>query len=526
MEDDEYFEDDLITLFENFQIRESCDELKSFLHLLSNIFENHQQKSNYMQIFEKSLLYFKADIQKYYLNSEIFTIFKHNKRLLLFLLQSKILSIDNFVLSQLKTDEYSTFFFPEIKYFLTKKELKKIIQKIPTEYEYKRQQGQNDSYLSYLIRNDLIDDFIVYVNQVNISLSKKIPESIFETNSLLSKNKHISLIEYATYFGSINIFKYLRINNVQLESGLWIYAIHSNNAEIIHLLEESLGKQNDEFYKKILEESIKCHHNEIADYLIANYFDDIENQSFQKEATLKSLKYYNFSFINKDFVNKSTFIDLCRFDYASIVEKLLKYDEIDINEKKLISVKKLQYDKVNGYYDNGESYDKIHDETTALNAATENNNIEIVKYLLAKKNLNLNEPCKTHNRKIFYLSGCETYTDVFRNKAPLFATIAFLILEIFVLQKMINLFFTVIPYVVLILQYCMKISNILKYFIIVIAVVFTSYHLFLVSFIFFGSKNKTALSIAKENNNEDLIKIFLKESTNRFIKFFIINKHL
>ena len=42
------------------------------------------------------------------------------------------------------------------------------------DYDEKRQKGENDSYICTLIRNDLIDEFIVHVNKTNISLSSTI----------------------------------------------------------------------------------------------------------------------------------------------------------------------------------------------------------------------------------------------------------------------------------------------------------------------------------------------------------------
>ena len=67
---------------------------------------------------------------------------------------------------------------------------------------------------------------------MNISLLSTIKPSIFEINKYL--------IEYAAFFGSIRIFQYLRFNNIELQPSLWFYAIHSNNTEMIHLLERDL----------------------------------------------------------------------------------------------------------------------------------------------------------------------------------------------------------------------------------------------------------------------------------------------
>lgn len=55
----------------------------------------------------------------------------------------------------------------------------------------------------------------------------------------MNEKKSISIIEYASFFGSIQIFQYLIMNKVELKPSLWLYAIHSQNAELISLLEEN-----------------------------------------------------------------------------------------------------------------------------------------------------------------------------------------------------------------------------------------------------------------------------------------------
>lgn len=52
-------------------------------------------------------------------------------------------------------------------------------------FDKKRQEGENDSYICSLIRGDSFIEFISYVNFQKISLSGKIERSIFETNSFL-----------------------------------------------------------------------------------------------------------------------------------------------------------------------------------------------------------------------------------------------------------------------------------------------------------------------------------------------------
>ena len=65
-----------------------------------------------------------------------------------------------------------------------------------------------------------------------------IKPSTYETNSFLY-DKDVSMIQYAAFFGSIQIFKYLFVNYAQYDSSLWLFAIYGNNSEIIHHLEEN-----------------------------------------------------------------------------------------------------------------------------------------------------------------------------------------------------------------------------------------------------------------------------------------------
>ena len=73
-------------------------------------------------------------------------------------------------------------------------------------FERMCQQGENHSYICSLIREDLIVEFITYVNKVNYPLDSIIDKSFFETNDFLI-GKQPTLIEYAALaqFKSYNI---------------------------------------------------------------------------------------------------------------------------------------------------------------------------------------------------------------------------------------------------------------------------------------------------------------------------------
>ena len=64
--------------------------------------------------------------------------------------------------------------------------------------------------------------------------------------------KKVTLIEYAAFF-----------------------AVHGQNAEIIHIIEnkviEPQLEKKESIYKSCFNESIKCNHNDIANYFFNNY---------------------------------------------------------------------------------------------------------------------------------------------------------------------------------------------------------------------------------------------------------------
>ena len=380
----------LTSKFQDLKFYESHYELESLLHLLVRIANNHHCSSNFYGKIEAILTFYKDDIQKFFSNSQIFNIFVSNKRILLYLIEEKIITIDEYIVKKLTSDKYvkmkyPQYFSPEIRPFMNEKWFPKIEVKkennsrnnwnnlnnqdqnnlsnkwieelkneLPEKFYEKRKNGQNDSYICELIEKDLVEEFIAYVNKINLSPRSTIDFSNYETNSFLikkftqfknqesnkrfnpffnnnqnNKKERISLIEYAAFFGSIQIFNYLRMNNVDLLPSLWMFAIHGNNAELIHLLEELNVKfGNNECYMYIIE-SIKCHHNDLANYFINNYMQNAEDK--EQSIFIQALKYYNFNFIQNKFIKKS-FYHLCEYDYCPLVEILLKDENTNINE--------------------------------------------------------------------------------------------------------------------------------------------------------------------------------------------------
>mgnify|MGYP001150762002 CR=1 FL=1 len=355
----------LYRLFEELKIHTDQHKLMSLLHLIVKIGNNHHRNPNFFEKIFKVLKIFQDDIKKYYSNTEIFNTFKSNKRILLFLLEEKLMIIDEYITKKIITGKYVTanypqFFLPEIQPFKnekwfpkndnnnTNKWIDEVIKgELPEHFYENRKTGENESFICQLIRNDSVEEFIAYINKNIISPNSKLKPSIYETNKFLIKKQsesnnssfsfgpkknndyQLSLIEYATFFGSIQIIRYLEMNGVDLTPSLWQFAIHGKNADIIHRLEEiQKDVSPDDPYAECLKESIKCHHNDIANYIQNNLI----NKDNSQENFTQSLKNYNFSFIQIDLINDASYFDICKYGYYLIASYIVKTYDIDINK--------------------------------------------------------------------------------------------------------------------------------------------------------------------------------------------------
>ena len=89
-----------------------------------------------------------------------------------------------------------------------------------------------------------------------------------------------------------------------------------------------------------MEESIKCHHNDFANYFQINFINEESqilktknDQFFHENILYYCFKYHNYSFFPIDFSNKFIVFYLIEFDYFATCEVFFKTGNFDKNIK-------------------------------------------------------------------------------------------------------------------------------------------------------------------------------------------------
>lgn len=331
--DSEYNFDDyykkLIQIFNTQKIGNNPSVLQQIVKLIFKIMQNHRRTKNFYEKFGKIVNYFKKDILKNFSNQAIYNIFYRNKRLLLILIEEKILKVDELIANEIYNykDSYRQYFYNEIKPFISKEKLEKYSIDEYHKFEEQRKLAENHNKICEIIRNDSVDDFISFVKKNNIEFDKLIPSSIFQVD-----NGSSYIIEYAALCGSVQIFQYLINEKIRLPYEYWKYIIRSRNPQMIFILEESNVELNKICYGLFIE-SIKCYHNDIANYIQDSYeipADLMKNRDFFES--------FNFAFITPSMINKSLYY-IFQYDYLNIVEILLKNSDFDVNMLVILLIK-------------------------------------------------------------------------------------------------------------------------------------------------------------------------------------------
>lgn len=262
----------LVQFIENNNISKNKEDLLDLLHIILNISRNHQRNDAFFPRIIQIIKYLLPSIQTFFTNLDIHNIFQESLILIHYFILNDILVIDQDIINLLNRLDYkyqtgfnqlhrrkinfsiekipykNLFFYFYFKSLNDENQQKKIQAEIEKEFGLDIEtfqkyslRGENESYLCQLIRQDSINDFINYVNTHEIELDSNVNYSNFETNAFLMSND-AKWIEYAAFFGSIQIFKYLLMNNVSIQPILYQFAVHGRNTEIIHLVEEKIEK--------------------------------------------------------------------------------------------------------------------------------------------------------------------------------------------------------------------------------------------------------------------------------------------
>ena len=116
----------LVFLFDDINIHSNRYKIKLLLNLISKISDNHHRLPNFFYKIDRILHLFSEDMKKYFTNSELFNIFKSNKRLIFFLLEEKIMIMNEDIVKIIITKKYldanyPQYFSPEIQPFINEK---------------------------------------------------------------------------------------------------------------------------------------------------------------------------------------------------------------------------------------------------------------------------------------------------------------------------------------------------------------------------------------------------------------------
>ena len=131
-----------------------------------------------------------------------------------------------------------------------------------------RNLNYHPSHLHKLIREDDVESFQLYLAKNNIKINHKIEFSHYERSHTIENE--LSLIKTATIYGSINIFKYLWIqNDIEFDDNLLPFAYFGQNFDIIHLCEKKCHAY------EACDQPIFINRKDLLYYYIDNFSDEI-----------------------------------------------------------------------------------------------------------------------------------------------------------------------------------------------------------------------------------------------------------
>lgn len=289
-----------------------------------------KKKGNAMRLFEKIMDQIKSLLSDE--SSFFWNIFGGLFYFKLWMHEQGLISIDYIILSSLidislKTAEY---FLPEIiekepelfekelkdqfKIEYTDESISKFKELRRKHFDWIRNSGDfhdekykeiENNKLRLALKTDDIDTFQKILSETNMPFDARISESTIE--NFLRFPMSISLIEFAVEFNSINIFKFLIMNDAKFDNEMNFIAIKSRNYEIVHLLE---SRDTEKFALESFISAISCWNDEMKEYIMNNYdFNFLEEKDVDKDKDKIANRIADQIFFSSDFMFlESTFI--------------------------------------------------------------------------------------------------------------------------------------------------------------------------------------------------------------------------
>ena len=256
--------------------------------------------------------------------------------------------------------------------------------------------NNEEDNLITIIKDDNIDEFTNKFSNMKQNIDEKYDYS----------KMSMRLINWAASFGSIKIFKFLILSKAELDDELINAAVFGGSLDIIKILENE-GKKLTESQLVI---SVRAHHNKISDYIINLLYGDGTNNikddaEIPNEVFSASIEYYNPKFFVDylDFIDSpSLLFDCAKCHHLDMLDILLHIPDFDVNYihndtysiihevvrmnnpiyvKYVINCSNIDVNKI--CYSNTNNY-------TALHIAVLQRNVEAVKLLLTREDLNVN----------------------------------------------------------------------------------------------------------------------------------------
>lgn len=406
--------DDTLNLIIN-QIPSNLLNEKDILMSICHIFAQYARKrpaimkKNSIRLFKLILPFMKKNLQNE--SSFLWGIFGGLLFFKLWMYEEGLITFDQIILSA-QNDETSTiteYFLPEIidtNFEIFEKELKYRFKKTFSSEKVEQFRELRKKYFKWLIesgdyqdsiyseiennklrlsiKRDDIDTFQEILSKSNISINSTLYESTLE-NSLIYPCE-LKLIEYAAFFNSVKIFKFLLMNDANLTENVTYYAISNQNYDLIHILETRF-KTN--FEKTSFFNSLNLINNDMTEYLLNNYDftfldkDEVDKENYEMIFKIIDNTFQSFNLIffkstllpflknNEKFVSENIYIIVI----SSILEKscfffkeFVKYPNLDLN---------LRVEKLN---------------TNFLLKSIQQNNTRAVEILLSNPKIDINRP--------------------------------------------------------------------------------------------------------------------------------------